>query len=64
MMAEQRGIAGKGALIVIMVVEALIAVAAVAVGAMTGHWLPVIIVLVLAGVISLIALLRLRLLQG
>ena len=59
MMAEAKK-AGRGALIVILVVEALITLAAVAVGVMTERWTPVIIVVALAAVISLIAFMRLN----
>ena len=58
-MAEAKK-AGRGALIVILVVEALITLAAVAVGVMTERWTPVIIVVALAAVISLIAFMRLN----
>lgn len=59
MMAEATK-AGRGALIVILVVEALITLAAVAVGVMTERWTPVIIVVALAAVISLITIMRLN----
>ena len=62
-MAKGTQTAGRGALIVIIVIEAIIAIGAVGVGVMTGRWLPVIIVMVLAGAISLIAFARLNLLE-
>ena len=58
-MAETKK-AGRGALIVILVIEAMLAIGAVGVGFLTGEWLPVIIVIALAGAISAIAFSRLQ----
>lgn len=59
-MADAREMAGKGALIAILVVEAIISAGAVAVGVMTDLWMPVIIVLVLAAAITMMTVMRLN----
>ncbi|MEO0467119.1 MAG: hypothetical protein AAF216_11310 [Pseudomonadota bacterium] len=59
-MTKSTGIAGRGALITIIVIEVIIAVGALGVGIMTGRWMPVIVVLVLAGAISAMSFMRLN----